>query len=119
MKITLPPLKIDKKIFLSMSRLSHEDERIPRKPSKKKTKTQENLVTAHQVTQDPDDMEKGDKVGSNIEVSKKRTVCVTPHPSSKTPTPDNNRRDYKGDTQDKTLDSETHDSDVLKNMMLV
>ena len=39
--------------------MSQEDDRIPRKPSKgKKTKTQEHLVTAHQVTQDPDDMEK-------------------------------------------------------------
>ena len=39
---------------------------------RKKTKTQEYLVTAHQVTQDPDDMEKGDKIGSSIEVSKKK-----------------------------------------------
>ena len=68
----------------------------------------------HEVIQDPDDMEKGDKVGSSSEGSKKRTVCVTPHPSLKTPHTYNNKQDYKGDTQDKTLDSDTHDSGVLK-----
>ena len=69
MKITLPLSKSDEKSFSSMSQ---EDDRIPRKPSKKKnTHTQENLVTAHQVTQDPDDMEKGDNVGSIIEGTKK------------------------------------------------
>ena len=72
MKITLPLSKSDEKIFLIMSRLSHEDDRIPRKPSKKKKRIQEHLVTAHQVTQDPDDMEKGDKIGSSIEGSKKQ-----------------------------------------------
>ena len=45
---------------------------------------------------------------------KNTSVCVTPHPSLNTPPPYNNKRDYKGDTQDKTLDSDTHDSDVLK-----
>ena len=30
-------------------------------------KISEHLVTAHEVTQDPDDMEKSDKVGSSIE----------------------------------------------------
>ena len=29
------------------------------------------------------------------------------------------KRDYKGDTLDKTLDSRTKDSDVLKKMMIV
>ena len=77
-------------------------------------KKQEHLVTAHQVTQDPDDMEKGDKVGSRIEGSKKKSLCVTPLLSLKTTPPYNNKQDYKGDTQDKTLDSDTHDSDVLK-----
>ena len=39
---------------------------------RRKTKTiPEPLVTAPEVTQDPDDMEKGDKVGSSIEVSKR------------------------------------------------
>ena len=73
--------------------MSHEHDRIPKKPSKKEKKTPEHLVTAHQVTQDPDDMEKGDKVGSSIEGSKKTTVCVTPHPSLKTPPPYNNKKD--------------------------
>ena len=38
---------------------------------RKKKKTPEPLVTEHEVTQDPDDMEKGDKVGSRNEDSKK------------------------------------------------
>ena len=59
-------------------------------------------------------METGDKVGSSIEVSKKTSVCVTPHPSIKTSPPYNNKQDYKGDTLDKTLDSRTHDFDVKK-----
>ena len=100
--------------------MSQENDRIPRNPSKKeKKKIPEPLVTAHEVNQDPDDMEKGDKVGSSIEGSKKTSVCVTPHLSLKTPPPFNNKRDYKGDTLDKTLDSHTPDSDVLKKMMLV
>ena len=32
-----------------------------------------------------------------------------------TPPPYNNKRDYKGNTQDKTLDSHTPDSDVKKD----
>ena len=79
---------------------------------KQKKKIPDPLVTAHEVTQDPDDTEKGDMVGSSIEGTKKTSVCVTPHPSLKTPPPYNNKRDYKGDTLDKTLDSHTPDSDV-------
>ena len=59
-------------------------------------------------------MEKGDKVGSSIEGSKKTPLCVTPHTSLNNSPPYNNKRDYKGDTQDKTLDSDTRVSDVLK-----
>ena len=56
MKITLPVPKSDEKILSCMSR-SHEDDRIPRKPRKKgKRKIPEPLVTANEVTQDPDDM---------------------------------------------------------------
>ena len=55
-------------------------------------------------------MEKDDKVSSSIEVSKQVLVCVTPHLSLKTPTPFNNKRDYKGDTHNKTLDSSTKDT---------
>ena len=57
-------------------------------------------------------MEKCDKVGSSIEGSKKTSVCVTPLLSLKTPPKYINKRDYKGDTQDKTLDSRTKDTDV-------
>ena len=45
---------------------------------------------------------------------KKTTVCVTPHPSLKNPPPCKNTGDYKGDTHDKTLDSDRNDSYVLK-----
>ena len=77
MKITLPLSKSDKNSFSNMPRLSHEYDRIPEK--KKPKKIPEPLVTEPEVTQDPDDMEKGDKVGSSIEGSKKTSVCVTPH----------------------------------------
>ena len=49
-------------------------------------------------------MEKGDKVGSSIEGSKKTSVCVTPLLSLKTPPKYINKQDYKGDTLGKTLD---------------
>ena len=70
------------------------------------------MVTAHKVTQDPDDMEKSDNVGNSIEGIQKTSVCVTPHPPVLTPPPYNNKQYYKGDTLDKTLDSHTPDSDV-------
>ena len=57
-------------------------------------------------------MEKDDKVGSIIEGSKQSSVCVTPHLLLKTPPPFNNKREYKGDTHDKTLDSITKDTNV-------
>ena len=60
-------------------------------------------------------MEKDNKVSSSTEVSKQRLVCVTPHLSLKTPPPFNNKRDYKGDTHNKTLDSSTKDTNVKKN----
>ena len=54
MKITLPLSKSDDHRFSNMSRLSQEDYKIPKK---KKSKTiPEPLVTAPEVTQDPDDM---------------------------------------------------------------
>ena len=77
MKTTLPLSKSDDNRFSNVSRLSHEDDKITKK--KKTQKIPEPLVTAPEVTQDPDDMEKGDKVGSSIEGSKKTSVCVTPH----------------------------------------
>ena len=57
-------------------------------------------------------MEKGDEVGSSIEGSNQKSVCVTPLLSLKTPPKYINKRDYKGDTLDKTLDSRAKDSDV-------
>ena len=112
MKITLPLSKSDDHSFSNMSRLSHEDDKIPKK---KKTKTiPKPSVTAPEVTQDPDDMEKGDKVGSSIEGSKKKSVCVTPLLSLKTPPKYINKRYYKGDTLDKTPDSHTKDTDAVK-----
>ena len=56
MKITLPLSKSDENRFSNMSRLSHEDDKIPKK--KKPKKIPEHLVTEPEVTQDPDDMEK-------------------------------------------------------------
>ena len=44
----------------------------------------------------------------------KKSVCVTPHPSLRTPPPYNNKQDYKGDTQKKILDSDTRVSNLLK-----
>ena len=41
---------------------------------------------------------------------KKTSVCVTPLLSLKTPQKYINKRDYKGDTLDKTLDSRTKDT---------
>ena len=70
-----------------MSTLSHKDDKILK--NKKPKEIPEPILTAHEVTQDPDDMEKGDKVVSRIEGSKKTSVCVTPHPSLKTPSPYN------------------------------
>ena len=56
MKITIPISQSDDHSLSNISILSHEDVKIPKK---KKTKTvPEPLVTAPEVTQDPDDMEK-------------------------------------------------------------
>ena len=93
-----------------LSLLSQDDFKIPKR---KKTRIiPEPLVTAPEVTQDQDDMEKYDKVSSSIEGSKKTSVCVTPLLSLNTPPKYINKRDYKGDTHDKTLDSRTKDTDV-------
>ena len=59
-------------------------------------------------------MEKDDKVSSSIEGSKQTSVCVTPHLLLKTPPPFNNKREYKGDTHNKTLDSSTKETYVVK-----
>ena len=57
-------------------------------------------------------MEKYDKVSSSIEGSKQTSVCLTPHLLLKTPPKFNNKRDYKGDTHDKTLDSSKKDTNI-------
>ena len=59
-------------------------------------------------------MEKDDEVSSRIEGLKQRLVCVTTHLSLKTPPTFNNKRDYKGDTHDKALDSSTKYTNVKK-----
>ena len=71
MKITLPVTTRDDKSLSSMSG-SHEEDFIPRKKPKKKVP--EPLVTANKVTQDPDDTNEDDKVGSIIEGSKKTSL---------------------------------------------
>ena len=76
MKITLPSSKSDDHILSSMSKFSHENDKIPRKKTNIRP---EPLVKAPKVTQDQYDMEKDDKVSSSIEGSKQRSVCVTPH----------------------------------------
>ena len=112
MKITLPLSQSDDHSFSKNSILSQDDFKNPKR---KKTKIiPEPLVTAPEVTQDQDHMEKGDKFGSSIEVSKQTSVCVTPLLSLKTPPKYINKRDYKGDTHDKTLDSRSKDTDVKK-----
>ena len=65
MKRTLPSSKSDDHNFSRMSKYSHKYDKIPKK---KKTKTiPKPLDAAPEVTQYPDAMEKGDKVGSSIE----------------------------------------------------
>ena len=117
MTITLPLSQSDDHSLSNISKLSQDDFKIPKR--KKTNIIPEPLVTAPEVTQDQDDMKKGDKVGSSIEVSKKTSACVTPPLSLKTPPKYIDKRDYKGDTLEKTLDSCTKDSDVLKTMMIV
>ena len=76
MKIIIPLSQSDDHSFSQLSILSQDDFKTTKR---KKTKIiPEPLVTAPEVTQDPDDMEKVDKVGSSIEGSKKTSVCVTP-----------------------------------------
>ena len=89
---------------------SHDGGPIPRKKQKKKVP--EPLVTVNKVTQGPDDTNEGARVGSSIEGTKQISVCVTPYLSGLTPPPYKNKRDYKGDTNDKKNDSNTPDSGV-------
>ena len=110
MKITLPSSKSDDRSLSSMSKCSHEIEKIPRR--KKSKIIPGPLVKAPKVTQDQYDKETDDKVSSSVEGSKHTSVCVTPHPLLKTPHPFDNKRDYKGDTHDEKPDSSTKDTNV-------
>ena len=117
MKITLPLSQSDDHSFFKHFQIITG---IFKNSEEEKKKTiPKPLVTAPEVTQDPYDMEKGDKFGSIIEGSKNTSVCVTPLLSLKTPPKYINKQDYKGDIQDKTLDSRTKDTDVFKKMMTV
>ena len=55
---------------------------------------------------------KDDKVSCKFEGSKQRSVCVTTPLSLKTSPSFNNKRDYKGDKHNNTLDSSTKDTNV-------
>ena len=111
MKIKIPETTCDDKSFSSMS-ASHKEGRILKK---QKNIVPELLFAANKVTQDPDDTNEDAKVGSSIERAKKTSVCVTPQQLLLTPPPYNNKQDYKGVTNDKTIDSHTPDSDVSRN----
>ena len=76
MTITLPLSQSDDHRLSDISKLSQDDFKIAK--SKKTKIIPEPLVTAPEVTQDQDHMEKGDKFGSSIEGSKKTSVCVSP-----------------------------------------
>ena len=102
-KITLPSSKSDDHSLSSMSKFSHENDKIP---SLKKTKIMPGpLVKSPKVTQDQYDMEKYDKVSISVEVSKQISVCVTPHILLKNPPIFINKWDYIGGTADQTLTS--------------
>ena len=66
------------------------------------------LFKGHEVTQDETDFDKDKKVSSTVEG---RTL----HPLLDTPTKFDNKRDYKGDTQDETPVSIKLHPNVLKN----
>ena len=53
----------------------------------------------NEITQDPDNQSKKSKVGSSIDGKKM--------PAELTPTPNTNKQDYAGGTNDKTHDSHT------------
>ena len=79
---------------------------------KKKPKTISGpLFTGHEVTQDEPDFDKDKKVSSTVEG---RTL----HPLLDTPPKFDNKRDYKGDTQDETPVSIKLHPNVFKNDLL-
>ena len=64
-------------------------------------------------------MDKDNKVSSSVEGKRQTSVRVSPHPLLDTPPKFNNKRDYKGDTHDKTLDYSAKDTNVKKKRMTV
>ena len=59
-------------------------------------------------------MDKDKKVSSIFEGSRQTSVRVSPHPLLYTPPKFDNKRDYKGDTNDETPDSIKKYPNVLK-----
>ena len=60
-------------------------------------------------------MDKDNKVSCSVEGTRQTSVCVSPHPLLNTTPQFDNKRYYKGDTHDKTPDSSTKYTNVLKN----
>ena len=94
-----------------MSKHSHETDSIPRKKSRTIPGPS---VKALQVTQDKYDLDKDNKVSSSAEGTRLTYVRVSPHPLLDIPPKYDNKRDYKGDTQDETPDSIKIYTNVLK-----
>ena len=86
---------------------------IPR--IKQKNKVSETSITGNKVTQDQDDTNKKENVGSSTEGTKQTSVCVTPHPSVLTPPPYKNKQDYKGGTNYKTHYYHTRETGVSRS----
>ena len=80
--------------------VSLDEDRIPRK--KKKKKLSETSITGNKITQDQDNISKGEKVGSSIEGKKILSIL--------TPPPYKNKKYYKGGTNDKTCDYRTRET---------
>ena len=83
----------------SITTVSPDGERIPRK---KKKKLSEISITGNKITQDPDNQSKKSKVGSSIDGTKIHVEL--------TPPPNTNKQDYAGGTNDKTRDSLTRET---------
>ena len=90
--ITIQTLKSahDDESYSSLS-LSLNMGHIYRKKQKKKVS--KNSITGNKATQDQDDTNKEEKVGSSIKGTKNSLVCVTQHPLVLTPPPYKNMQD--------------------------
>ena len=85
----------------SKTNISPDRYRIPRKNKKKKLS--EISITGNKITQEPDNQSKKSEVGSSIDETKINVEL--------TPPPNTNKQDYSGGTNDKTRDSQTHESE--------